>query len=170
MKNDIIFEIKIETEKSGKIEEVTVTGKINVLEKYYLEVEIIHPYVNWIDHLSITGIGKLNPNNFLITYPKWSELLLKESYQKLAMIDEDIDRLVRVYDSLMTEIELVNTLPDSEEKEDIIYRLNDWFFRKHIFISSVTGLSASIFEEEKIIEILTVYKHEKRRIYKKNYK
>ena len=145
--------------------EVLVVGRINILQEYYIEVEILSPYVNWINHSSITGPGKQNPQNFLHKFKEVSESLLKESYEKLRMIDESIDRIVKVYNDLQEELESVSYLQNSWTKERIENKLSDWFFRDFLFTSSVTGKVASFFEEDKIKEIINVYKDEKRKIY-----
>ena len=140
-------------------EGVLVTGEIIEREKYFLRVRIVSPYINWENQVGINGMGRQNPNHFLTDYgDERARDLLQESYRKLKIIDESLDRIVRVYENLEEEIAEVGLLEDSEIKSRIISKLNDWFFNDFLFTSSVT-------EMKKIEHIITVYRDEKNRIY-----
>lgn len=147
-------------------EGVLVTGEIIEREKYFLRVRIVSPYINWENQVGINGMGRQNPNHFLTDYgDERARDLLQESYRKLKIIDESLDRIVRVYENLEEEIAEVGLLEDSEIKSRIISKLNDWFFNDFLFTSSVTGLITRITEMKKIEHIITVYRDEKNRIY-----
>ena len=147
-------------------EGVLVTGEIIEREKYFLRVRIVSPYMNWENQVGINGMGRQNPNHFLTDYgDERARDLLQESYRKLKIIDESLDRIVSVYENLEEEIAEVGLLEDSEIKSRIISKLNNWFFHNFLFTSSVTGLITGISERKKIEHIITVYRDEKKRIY-----
>lgn len=147
-------------------EGVLVTGEIIDREKYFLKIRIVSPFMNWENQVVIKGPGRQSPRHYLTEYgDKRARDLLLESYRKLKIIDESLDRIVGVYKMLEEEITEVSLLEDSEIKTRIVSKLNAWFFGKFIFTSSVTGLITGINEEEKIKQIITVYRDEKKRIY-----
>lgn len=148
-----------------KIDGQDVVGEITRLEKYYIEVEILSPYINWKNSSVITGYGKKSPYNFLVRYNEVSERLLANSYKKLKMIDEQLDRIVNVYDSLNAELKAIGTIKNRNVREQIADKLKSWFFSDFIFTPSVTGLIASYNETDKIEEIIKVYKASKQKIY-----
>ncbi len=149
------------------IDGVEVIGKITQLEKFYIEVEILHPYVNWTSFLAIGGLCRSTPNHFLSEHgEKYAHGILTESYKKIKFIDERIDRAVKEYDELIEEINSVSIL-DNDLKKRIIEKLRDHFFRKQLFVSNVTGLIATYSDEPKIEKIIKSYKNEKKKIYLK---
>ena len=155
---DTVFQISIDDQK--------VVGEIVRLDKYYIEVEILSPFKNWSNHSSITGMGRMSSHNFLVTYKEVSKRLLTESYRKLKIIDESIDRISNVFITHERHINSLKDIGDIEVRDSIRSKLNDWFFDDFLFTSSVTGLIASVNEEEKIIAIITSYKSTGEKIYK----
>lgn len=145
----------------------TVTGEIVRREKDHVRIKIVSPYTNWYNDRFITGIGRMDPNHFLTVrgYEVAKELLIN-SYRKLQIIDESLDRYCRLFGSLEEEKLEIGKLKDSKVKERIMRKLDDWFFHDALFTSSVTGLIAAVFERERIIEIINAYRYEKRKIYK----
>lgn len=148
------------------VDGVEVKGKITVLEEFYIKVEITEPFVNWVNSSCITGPAKMaTSHNFFNTYESVGKRLLLNSYSKLQMIDESIDRIVRLYDDMICEQAVAQQMEDREIGKSIESKLEDWFF-KTIFTSSVTGLVAShVYDRERIYNILNLYKKEG----KKNY-
>jgi hypothetical protein len=142
-----------------------VTGRIVKLDKYYIEIEILSPFINWKNFSIISGPAKMSSYNFLVTYEEVSKRLLSNSFRKLKIIDESIDRIVKVYNNMTEELKAVNIVQDEVIRERIIYKLNDWFFHDFLFTSSVTGLIASNSERAKIEEIISTYENEQRKIY-----
>ena len=150
------------------IDGIEVKGKITRHEKYHLEVEILHPYVNWKSYRSISPvILRGSPNPFLNRWKELSEEILTNSYEKLKMIDERIDNLTIEYNNLTEDIIELENIQKKEIKERIVKKLNDWFYHNHIFVSSVTGMIATISDRPQIEEIIKVYKAEKKKIYLK---
>ena len=148
------------------VEGVLVTGEIIDREKYFLKVRIVSPFMNWENQVVIKGPGRQSPHHYLTEYgDKRARDLLLESYRKLKIIDDSLDRMVRVYEWLEEELAEVSLLKDSAIKTRIISKLNDWFFYDFLFSPSVTGLTASNDEREKIEHIIKVYRDEKKRIY-----
>jgi len=145
---------------------VEVTGKITQLEKFYLEVEILQPYVNWTSFLAIGGLCRSTPNHFLTEHgDKYAHRILTESYKKIKIIDEKIDRIVEVHDDLIEEASEVSKLTNETVKKRVIEKLNDWFYHDFIFTSCVTGMITTISDRPQIEEIIKTYKKEKRKIY-----
>lgn len=154
-------------EFSIMIDGIEVTGKITQLDKFYIEVEILQPYVNWSSFLAIGGLCRRTPNHFLSEHgEKYAQRILTESYKKIKFLDENIDRAVKDYDKLIDEIKAASVLDNDLEKR-IIKKLRDHFFRNQLFVSSVTGLTATYYDEPKIEEIIKTYKTEKKKIYLK---
>lgn len=157
--------------KKGKfsimIDEVEVTGKITQLKNFFIEVEILKPYVNWSSFLAIGGLCRSTPNHFLSEHgEKYAQRILTESYKKIKIIDEKIDSVIKEYDNLIEEIDAVSVLDKYLEKR-IIKKLRDQFFRDALFVSNVTGLIATYHDEPIIEEIIKTYKTEKKKIYLK---
>ncbi len=96
---------------SINVDGLEVIGKITRHEKYYLEVEILHPYVNWKNYRSISPVILRNsPNPFINSWEEMSEEILLNSYKKLKSIDKNIDSVVKEYENLNEEINAVTTL------------------------------------------------------------
>ena len=153
---------------SISVDDLEVKGKITRHEKYYLEVEILHPYVNWKSYRTISPvILRGSPNPFLNKWEEMSEEILRESYKKIKMIDEKIDGLTEDYNNLTEEIAELENIQRKEIKERIVKKLNDWFYHDHIFVSSVTGMIATISERPVIEEIIKIFKNDKKKIYLK---
>ena len=155
--------------KKGKfsiiIDDVKVTGEITQLEKFYIEVEIMQPYVNWTSFLAIGGLCRSTPNHFLSEHgEKYAQRILTESYKKIKIIDKSIDRIVKDYDDFIEETKAVSILDNDLEKR-IIEKLRDHFFRNQLFVSSVTGLIATYYDEPIVEKIIKVYKAEKKKIF-----
>jgi len=150
---------------SINVDNTQVIGKITKLERFYIEVDILYPYINWKNYRVISGPGRMTPNHFLKIYRERSEQMLLESYNKLKIIDESIDRIIKVYNDITIEIQLVSKLKNDPVKERIVSKLNDWFFHDFIFTSSVTGMIASYSERAMIEEIIKAYIVEKKKIY-----
>ena len=155
--------------KKGKfsiiIDDVKVTGVITQLEKFYIEVEIMQPYVNWTSFLAIGGLCRSTPNHFLSEHgEKYAQRILTESYKKIKIIDKSIDRIVKDYDDFIEETKAISILDNDLEKR-IIEKLRDHFFRNQLFISSVTGLIATYYDEPIVEKIIKVYKAEKKKIF-----
>ena len=144
----------------------TIIGKVNRHEKFAINVSIISPYKNWDNGIGISGPGQMSPYHF---FTERGEVvindLLTESYRKLKIIDESIDRICKVYENLKEEIIAVDDIKDDKLKTRIKSKLNDWFFRDFLFTSSVTGLMASVFEEDKVKQILEEYLKSGKKIY-----
>ena len=158
---DFFYDKHIEIEVDG----VVVLGRIRKLTKYYIEVEIVYPFANWTNYLTISGVGRMNPNNFYKRYNKVAELLLKNTYEMIAIIDSCIDRVSNVYGHLQEEIAALSVIENSELKDRMESKLKHWFF--HYFLASETNkdIAISIFDEGVISNILETYRNTKQKIY-----
>ena len=147
------------------VEDEVVIGQITHRENFFIRIQIISPYTGWENGSTINGPGKSH-YSFLTSYgDETVRRLLEESFLKIRCIDEDIDRLVRVYDNMLAEIKLVSSLPKTETRDRVISKIQDWFYDDCLFTSSVTGLIAAYAERPLIDKIITTYKKEKRKIY-----
>lgn len=144
-----------------------IIGEILELDNYFIRVQINSPYCNWEDCSVITDSVKQNPHDFLKSYDEVSKRLLLNSYRKLKIIDDDFAKICYVYEDLLEEINEVEKLNESDIKNRILDKLNDWFFHDFIFKNRVTNLIATIYEVPKIIEIIETYKSEKRKLFLK---
>ena len=104
--------------KKGKfsimIDDVEVIGKITQLKNFYIEVEIIQPYVNWSSFLAIGGLCRSTPNHFLSEHgEKYAHQILTESYKKIKFLDENIDRAVKEYNELIEETKAISVLDNN---------------------------------------------------------
>ena len=153
---------------SISVDDLEVKGEITRHEKYYLEVQILHPYVNWDSYRAISPVILRNaPNPFINSWEEMSEVILLNTYKKLKIIDDDIDPIVKRYDDLLEEIDTVSVLDKDMEKR-ITKKLRDKFFRKDLFTSTITGLIATYHDEPIIEKIINTYKNENKKLYLKN--
>jgi len=83
----------------------------------------------------------------------------------LKIIDDDIDYFAGEYDKLQNELELIEQLPDSATKEEIIRKLHYWFF-DCLFTPALTGLAAIGTDKERILNIFKTYRETGRKTYK----
>ena len=158
---DFVYDKHVEIEVDG----VVVLGRISKLTKYYIEVEIVYPYTNWINYLTISGIGRMSPSNFYKRYNEVAEHLLKKTYELILVIDSCIDRASNVYGDLQEEIAALLVIENSELKDRMESKLKHWFF--HYFLASETNkdIAISIFDEGVISNILETYRNTKQKIY-----
>jgi hypothetical protein len=158
--NDFEYDPHIEIEVDGKM----VFGKINKLHKYYIEVEIIFPFANWKNHLSISGIGKMDPNNFYKRYQKVSERLLKQTYKLIDMIDTCIDRYLESYVKMQEEIATLSEFENTDIIERIKNKLNYYFFNNLLSFHN-SDIIITIFDKDVILNVLEVYRKNRIKIY-----
>ena len=151
------FEIDVDGEK--------VIGEITVLERFHIEIELLYPYVNWRNQSHISGPGRSTPNHFLKSYKRVSERLLRNSFKKIKMIDEKLADIIKVHDDLQDELKAISCIENDRVKERIIDKLNEWFFHDFIFVSSVTGLIASVSDRPQIEHILKEFKASRKKLY-----
>ncbi len=136
---------------------VEVEGVISKLEKHFIEVSITHPFVNWRNELIISGYAKMNPNDFLKRYKEVSEQLLRESYLTLKRLDDSIDRYAKLYQDLLEEKKLLESISKSEVRDRIERKSIDWFFDQFYFVG--------ITQREKFQAILKAYIDHRLKIY-----
>ena len=161
---DFVYDKHIEIEVDG----VVVLGRICKLTKYYIEVEIVYPFANWTNHLTISGAGRMSPNNFYKRYNEVSERLLKNTYEMIAIIDSCIDRASNVYGDLQEEIAALTIIENSELKDRMESKLRHWFFDYFLASETNKDIVISIFDEEIISTILETYRNTKQKIYQVN--
>jgi len=143
-----------------------VIGEIVERQKFYIKVKITRPYSYWYAERFISSVGRQTPHHFLTERGDVViQELLNDSYQKLKIIDRNIDRFLKVYNDLKNEIIMLSDLENNETKRRIEYKLNDWFYHDFIFTSGVSGLYTSINERELIDNILNTYKLTGQKVY-----
>jgi len=141
---------------------VMLEGSISTLERHFIEVSIIHPFVNWKNCLIISGVGKTNPNNFLFRYKEVGEQLLEESYQTLKDLDNSIVRYARIYKDYSQEKQTLYSIQNIEVRDRIERKLENWFFNNFKYIS--------ISQREGLIKIIKEYIDYKVKLYIKKEK
>lgn len=137
---------------------IEIVGEILELDEHFIKISIVSPYCNWTNQSKSNGMSRLSPNHFLKTYEEVSKRLLLDSYKKLKIIDENLERICNVFDMLNEEMNEAEKLEESDAKKRILSKLQDWFFKDFIFTSSVTNLVPSIDERKKILGFIVSYK------------
>ncbi len=147
------------------VEDVVVVGQITCRQKDFISVQMISPFWGWEKYCSITGPARAHCSYLTSLGNERARDLLQDNYTKIKTIDHSIDRFVKVFDHLQSELRLINKLPKSKIRERIIDKVRWWFYSEFLFAASVTGMVASWDEEKRIDEILTAYKKEGRKTY-----
>jgi len=91
---------------------VVVKGRIANLQEWFIEVEILEPYVGWTEHLSCNGPGRMNPSNFISRSEDLSVTLLSNLYYKMKNFDESLPFQVERYKLLLEEKEALKYIYD----------------------------------------------------------
>ena len=140
----------IELEYDGTV----LKGELLYKDKNYLNIKIVEPYSGLTSKLIRSGPGVMNPNHFLTDYgDREARRLLIDSYKKLKILTNSIDRFARVYKMYQEEIKELNSISNDKIKQRIGSKLKDWLF-DCILTPSVTGLVFSIDQEGEVEEIL----------------
>lgn len=129
-------------------------GLILERDRFFVKVQLISPFKAWENYSIISGMGKSTPYHFLTEYgDKTIRRLLIESYQKVKMLYDSLDRINKVYINLQAELNVLNEISDAEKRDKIKSKLEDWFFDS-IFTSSVSGIIVSYNDRSYIYEIV----------------
>jgi len=133
---------------------VLLKGKVLERSKFLVKVQLISPYEAWETFSMISGMCRGTPNHFLTEQgDKTIRDLLINSYKKNKKLQNNIDRISKVYKNLQVELESLDKISDIELSKKIKSKLEDWFFNS-IFTSSVTGIIASYNDRKYIFEII----------------
>jgi len=135
-------------------EDVVLKGIIHKREKFRIEVQLTSPYKTWKNYALISGRCRTTPNHLLTDYgDDIIRQLLIVSYKKYKILNENFDRICKRYVDFKLELMVLDKLSDTDNRSIIKEKLEDWFFNK-LFITSVTGLSATISDRKHIFELL----------------
>ena len=104
---------------------VVVKGRITNLQEWFIEVEILEPYVGWTEHLSCNGPGRMNPSNFISRAEDLSVTLLSNLYYKMKNFDESLPFQVERYKLLLEEKEALKYIDDDEIRDSIDSKISD---------------------------------------------
>ena len=153
-----------------RYDDVLLKGIVKQRDQYFIKVKLLSPLEAWENTCYISGMCRQTPDHFLTEAgDKTIKRLLVQSYRKIKMISESIDRLCGVYLNLKSELNAIKEINDIEMRNSIGSKLEDWFFDT-IFVSSITGIITSIYDKDFIYEILEDHLAEKKNKKKwKNY-
>jgi len=149
--------------------EEVVVGEIIWRTRLWLIVRIVTPFIFWKSWYGLPNQalgttrhywGKDGDENVRETAQK----LLIKCYEKVKIIDENIDIFAQQYDYLQRELKEVDKLEQSETKEQIKRSLWRGF---HDNLFKVYGLRISMYDEEQLEQIIVAYNTDKRKIYLK---
>lgn len=144
-----------------------VRGEIILRTRLQITVRILAPFIFWKNSIGIPNQAIATTRHFWgkdgdRTVRENARELLIKSYQKIKIIDENIDIFAAQYDCLQKELKEVDKLEESETKEQIKRSL--WRdFHGNLF--NVYGLHISIYDKAQLEQIILAYKTDKRKIY-----
>jgi hypothetical protein len=158
MKDDLI---KVE------VDSIVVIGKFLLRTNYGIKVEILSPYIFWQNSLSIPTFARSNTKNYLTENGiESAKFLLTSSFKKIVLLDENFDRILKVYTESQKQKKALACIDDSTIIKDIKIKIDDWFF--DYFLRSINAESEIIWNVEdrkQIDQIFSVYQIEKNKIY-----
>ena len=164
-RKDLFIQPPIEKSITIEVDGETVIGEITKLERYYIEIEIVYPFVNWKDFRRISGPGRGSSENFLKTHREVSERILRKSYKKIRWIDERIDLVAKYHDHMFEELEIISSIQNKHLRKRLERKIFEWFYHKYLFTSCISNMIATISDRPQIDKILEEYKRSKRKIY-----
>ncbi len=151
----------------GIVRGEVVLGEIIQRTRLWITIRILVPFIGWENSIGIPNqaIGTtrhfwtIEGNNYVKEY---GLNLLIESYEKVRIIDENIDIFVGQYDELQKELRAIDKLDESETKEQINRSLRNGFQDN---LQITYGLHLSIYDNQQFEKIILAYKLDKRKIY-----
>ena len=149
------------------VDEQIVIGKITHRTRLWINIRILFPYFGWKNCIGIPRQALGTKKHFWTKagnkYVKEYGLkLLIESYEKVKIIDENIDAFVGIYNEFQKELIAIDKLNESKKKEKKKIALHRTF---HDNLHISYGLHLSIYDNEQFEEIILAYKSHKRKIY-----
>jgi len=144
-----------------EMSEGIVTGKITLREKYKLRIKMTSPFIGREFESTLWPPRTTPDTTFLSTRgEKEARDLLRQSYEIIKELDDNLDDIVLSYDLLKEEFFEIRKLVPSNVRDRIEEKLDRAFFRENFFCSTEGG-------EYYIIEIIKVYKTNGKKIYLK---
>ena len=144
-----------------------VVGEIINRTRLWITVKIINPFCFWKTNIGIPLQALETTKHFwgrdgdeIVT--ERAKGLLIECYNKVKIIDENIDIFVAQYDILQEELNEIDKLEESEIKKNIKNSLWKGF---HNNLYLVYRLQISIYDKEQLEQIILAYKNNKTKIY-----
>ena len=153
----------------GIVRGEVVIGEIIHRTRLWLTIRILFPFIGWENDIGIPNQALGTTRHFWTiegnnSVREYGRNLLIESYEKVKIIDENIDIFVGIYDKLQKELKAIDKLDESETKEKIKRSLWNGF---HDNLYITYGLHISIYDKEQLEKILLAYKINKTKIYLK---
>ena len=104
-------------------------GKVIKREAYFLKVQLIEPFVycpvvSYISGMVRNGLS-FNKSDCLQDTLNFK---LTHSYEVSRILNENLDRLLKVYVDYTNELEIISTISDSDLMNRIKKKLTDWYF------------------------------------------
>ena len=151
----------------GIVQGEIVVGEIIHRTRLWISIRILVPFIGWENSIGIPNqalgtnrhFWTIEGNNYVREY---GLNLLFESYEKVKIIDENIDIFVGMYDELQKELKATDKLDESETKENLIRTLRNGFNDN---LHRIYGLHISIYDNKQLEKIILAYKSDKRKIY-----
>ncbi len=138
-----------------------VMGLITLREKYRLRIKMTSPFIGREFESTLWPPRTTPDTTFLSTRgEKEARDLLRQSYEIIKELDDNLDDIVLSYDLLKEEFFEIRKLVPSNVRDRIEAKLDRAFFRENFFCSTEGG-------EYYIIEIIKVYKTNGKKIYLK---
>jgi len=143
-----------------------VEGKITHLSDYLIKVKLEKPYVYWVSQRAITPARLQSGRSFIHNYNKLAEQLLRQAYEKVKYIDENIDDLEYNYMLLQEDLYELDTLANQHVARRIKRTLQEDFFRRGVLNTTVCGFVFNAYDRTLLTEIIKRYCEDKTKIYR----
>ena len=151
----------------GTVKGLVVIGEIIQRTRLWVTLRILAPYIGWENCIGLPNqalgadrhFWTIKGNNYAEEY---GLRLLIESYEKVKVIDENIDVFAEIYDELQKELKAIDKTVESATKEEIIRELYRSYYNN---LKINYGLHLSIYDYEQFEKIILSYKLDKRKIY-----
>ena len=143
-----------------KKDNLLVRGEYLERTKSTIKARIIYPYTGWI------GTIKSDDDSFLTEQGHESAVeMLRFGYEKLSLIDKNINDLMPEYRELLEDLSEVQKLEDPFEINRVSKALKIWFLNFRIFHQAITGIPMSYHEVEYFERIFNAYNETGTKIY-----
>jgi hypothetical protein len=151
----------------GKVRGEVVKGEITHRTPLWLNVRILAPFIGWENRIGLPlqalgttrHFGAIEGNE---SARKYGLDLLIKSYEKVKIIDENIEIFVEQYDEFQKELKEVEKLGKSKAKGRVKASLLRGFYNN---LDLTYGLQISISDSYQFDKIILAYKSDKSKIY-----
>lgn len=144
-----------------------ILGEIIYRSRLWLKVRILVPFIFWENSIGIPNQALGTDKHFWTLKgnqlaKKYGLELLIASYEKLKIIDENIDELVKRYNQLENEISPIKNKYIDGEKNGFITAIESVFYKN---LNEEYSLNLSIYDIKQFKSIIEDYRYTKKKIY-----